>query len=168
MATQVKDKSKKKNQPIERRSGTFPSLPEEVSRWFNESLPHHWLHSARWNLPGWPELASPFEGRLPKVDLVDREKELVVRAELPGVDKKDLDVSMTDHTVTIRATTHHEDEKEEGEYHRKEMSHGEFQRTIPLPEEIQTENVKTAFKNGVLELKFVKSKASERKRIEIQ
>jgi HSP20 family protein len=119
-------------------------------------------------LPGWPEGISPFEGRLPKVDLVDRAKELVVRAELPGVEKKDLEVSMTEHTVTIRATTHHEDEKEEGEYFRKEMSRGEFLRTIPLPAEVQTEKVKSVFKNGVLELKFTKSKKSKRKTIEIQ
>lgn len=168
MATEVKTKKERKKDPIERRASTFPSLPEEVSRWFNESLPHHWLQPAQWRFPGWPEVASPFEGRLPKVDLVNREKELVVRAELPGVDKKDLEVSMTDHSVSISATTHHEDEKEEGDYYRKEMSHGEYHRTIPLPEGIQTENVKTAFKNGILELKFLKSKQSARKKVEIQ
>jgi HSP20 family protein len=168
MATELKAKAEDKNEPIERRSSVFPSLPEEVSRWFNESLPHHWLQPGHWMLPGWPEGISPFEGRLPKVDLVDRAKELVVRAELPGVQKKDLEVSMTEHTVTIRATTHHEDEKEEGEYFRKEMSRGEFLRTIPLPAEVQTEKVKSVFENGVLELKFTKSKKSKRKTIEIQ
>lgn len=168
MATELKAESKAKKEPVERRSGMFPSFPEEVGRWFNESLPHHWLQPAHWRFPGWPEGLSPFEGHLPKVDLVSRDKEYVVRAELPGVDKKDLDVSMTDHTVTIRATTHHEDEKEEGEYYRKEMSHGEFQRTIPLPEEIETDKVKATFKNGMLELRILKVKKTKRKTVEIQ
>lgn len=168
MATELKAEAKGKQEPAERRAGMFPTLPEEVSRWFNETLPHHWLQPAHWGFPGWPEGVSPFEGRLPKVDLVNRDKEILVRAELPGVDKKDLEVSMTEHTITIRATTHHEDKKEEGEYYRKEMSHGEFQRTIPLPEEIESEKVKAEFKNGVLELKIPKSKKTKRKTIEIQ
>lgn len=168
MATELKPEAQENQESVERRAGMFPSLPEEVSRWFNQALPHHWLQPAHWRFPGWPEGVSPFEGRLPKIDLVNRDKEFLVRAELPGVDKKDLDVSMTEHTVTISASSHYEDKKEEGEYYRREMSHGEFKRTIPLPEEIQTEKVKATFKNGVLELKIPKSRKTKRKTIAIQ
>jgi HSP20 family protein len=171
MAAQVKPMEKRgeteQTELMQHRTGMFPSLSEEMDRWFNETLPRRWLYPMRWAWSGLPDLPSPFEGRVPRVDLLDRKKEIVLRAELPGVEKKDLDVSMTEHSVTIRATTHYEEEKEEGQYHRKEMSHGEFQRVVPLPEEIETDKVNAKFKDGVLELKIPKAKPARRKTVDI-
>lgn len=161
-------KEKEHTELSKERAGMFPNLSEEVDRWFNETFPRRFLYPMRWAWSGWPDLPTPFEGRVPRVDLLDRKNEIVLRAELPGVEKKDLDVSMGDHSVTIRASTHYEEEKEEGQYHRKEMSHGDFQRVVPLPEDIEAEKVRAKFKDGVLELKIPKSKQARRKTIEIQ
>jgi HSP20 family protein len=83
--------------------------------------------------PSFPELRAPFEGRMPQVDMFDRETEIVIRVALPGVAKEDLEVSMTDETVTIRASTRREVKEEKGEYYHRELSQGEFQRTLRLP-----------------------------------
>ena len=61
---------------------------------------------------------------------------------------------MTDNNVTIRASTKHEEHEEKGGYHRREMSRGEFQRTVSLPVEVKGEEAKASFKDGILELVF--------------
>ena len=64
--------------------------------------------------PFWSDWEASFEGKLPSVDVIDRDEEVLIRAELPGVDKKDLDVSMTDNSVTIKGSTSTEKEEERG------------------------------------------------------
>lgn len=100
--------------------------------------------------------------------MIDRENELLVRAELPGVDKQDLDVSLSDNTVTIRASTSHEREEEQGDYHRREISRGSFARTIRLPAMITGEKAKATFRNGILEMTLPKIEQEQRRRIEIE
>src|SRR5919201_1797946 len=91
----------------------------------------------------------PFEGRMPQVDMFDRETEIVIRVALPGVAKEDLEVSMTDETVTIRASTRREAKEEKGEYYRRELSQGEFQRTLRLPAAVKGAEAKATFKDGI-------------------
>ncbi len=142
---------------------------EEMDRLFESFLPRGWLRPMRWEWPSMGELAAPFEGRLPKVDVVDRDSDILVRAELPGVDKKDLDISITDNTVTIHATTSHESEEEkEGEYYRREITRGTFSRTVALPAEVDADAAKASFKDGILELTVPKVEKAKRRRIEVQ
>ncbi len=107
------------------------------------------------------------ESRLPAVDLVDRDDELVVRAEVPGVEKKDLDVSMTDNTVTIKGSTSHEEKEEKGDYYRCEISRGTFTRTVTLPCNVDAAKVKATLKDGVLEIVLPKAEKSKRQSITI-
>ena len=88
------------------------------------------LRPFHWDMPRWGELAGELEPRFPRVDMIDRDSDILVRAELPGVEKKDLDVSMSDNTLTIHGTTHFEEKEERGEYQRGESRHGEFHRTL--------------------------------------
>jgi HSP20 family protein len=106
--------------------------------------------------------------RLPKVDIVDQENEIVVRAEMPGVEKRDLDVSLTESTVTIKGQTSHEEKEEKGEYYRCEISRGSFSRTVALPGEIDTEKAKASFKDGVLEMKLPKQARSKRRSVTVE
>ena len=115
-----------------------------------------------------PEFGSPFEGRFPKVDVINRDTEVVVRAELAGVSKEDLEVSMADDKLTIRATTSSERKEEKEEYYHQEMSRGEFQRTMIIPDEVDAENIQANFKDGILELKMPKLKKAERRSITIE
>lgn len=96
----------------------------------------------------WGGMPEPFEGRTPKVDVINRDKEVLVKAELPGVKKEDVDVQVADNSVTIQATTKHEEVEEKGEYHRRELSSGEFVRTLPLPAEVDDNKAKASFYGG--------------------
>jgi HSP20 family protein len=162
------EKSTKKKEIAPARSERWLSPFEEAEHWFEDFFPRGWMRPLRQGWPSWPDLEAPFKGRMPRVDIIDRENEIVVRAELPGVDKDDLDVSMTDHSVTIRATTSCEKKEAEGEYYRREMSRGEFQRTLPLPEEVDADKAKASFKDGVLELALPKVKSAKRKTIKVE
>lgn len=105
---------------------------------------------------------------MPRVDIIDRDEEIVVRAEIPGVDKKDLDVSLTDNTVTIKGSTHQEQKEEQGNYFRSEMARGSFARSVTLPGNVDGAGAKASFKDGVLELSLPKTENSKRRSIKVE
>ena len=113
-------------------------------------------------------MKSPFEGRSPKVDVIDRDKEIVVKAELPGLKKDDLEVGIIDNRFTIKASTKHEEETEEGEYHRRELSTGSFVRTLILPADVDGAKAKALFKDGMLELTMPKQEQAKRHNVKIE
>jgi len=121
-----------------------------------------------WQRPAWAELKPPFEGRTPKVDVIDRDTEVVVKAELPGVKKENLDVTLTDDMLTLRASTREESDKEAGHYHRRELSSGEFVRSVSLPAAVDGSKAKASFKDGLLELTVPKLKAEKRHSVKIE
>ncbi len=141
---------------------------DEMDRLFDRMLPSNWLRPMRWEWPSWTEHLMPFEGKTPRIDIIDRDTELVIHAELPGVKKEDLDVSLSDNSVTIRGTTKREETEEKGTYYRQEMSYGEFSRTVALPAEVNRDNAKAKFKDGVLELTLTKSTTAKRNSIHIE
>jgi HSP20 family protein len=103
----------------------------------------------------------PFEKRFgafsPSVDITETDKEIKVSAELPGMDEKDIDVSLTKDALTIKGEKKEEKEEKKKDYYRMERSYGSFFRTIPLPVEIETEKVKAQFKKGVLTVTLPKT-----------
>ena len=104
---------------------------------------------------------------MPKMDVIDKSKEIVVKAELPGIDKKDIDVSITKNRLLIKAKTCHEEKVEKEDYLKEEISKSEIYRSLLLPADVDDSKVKTSFKNGVLELTIPKQKNSHRKKIDI-
>jgi HSP20 family protein len=100
--------------------------------------------------------------------VIDRDNEVVVKAELPGVDKKDIDISVTQNTVTIKGTTSHEEKEEKGDYYRCEISRGSYSRTLSLPADVDEEKTKAEFKDGILELTMPKKKKSKRHTIKVE
>ncbi len=141
---------------------------EDMDRMFESFFPRGWLRPFHWERPWFKEVGSMMEALRPHVDVVDREEDIVVRAEIPGVKKEDLDVSVTDGTVTIKGTTSHEEKEEKGEYFRQEISRGAFSRTIGLPGDVQGDKARASFNEGVLELTLPKAAKSKRRRIEIR
>lgn len=138
---------------------------EEMDRLFDAYFSRGWLRPLQW--PSFSKHTAPFEGRIPNVDVIDRDDEIVVKAELPGVDKKDLDVSVTQNSVTIKGSTRHEEEQEKGDYHRCEITRGSYARTMSLPADIDEENAKATFRDGVLELTLPKLKKSRRRNLKV-
>ncbi|MCF6218664.1 MAG: Hsp20/alpha crystallin family protein [Gammaproteobacteria bacterium] len=140
---------------------------EEIDRVFESVSPRGWMQPLRQEWPAWASLEAPFDGYAPKVDVVAHDNEVVVRAELPGVDKKNLDISVTADSVTIKAFTRQESNEDKGDYHRREISRGSFVRTVALPASVQSKKAKASFKNGVLKLKLPKAAPTRRHSIKV-
>lgn len=140
---------------------------EEIDRLFDDFLSSRAI--ARPSFLGRMIEPGSIESRAPRVDLVDRESELLVRAELPGVDKKDLDISLNDNVLTIKGQSRREETHEEkGEYYRREIAQSSFSRTIPLPSYVDSDKAQASFRDGILELTLPKVEESRRRRIQIQ
>jgi HSP20 family protein len=101
--------------------------------------------------------STPEGYRLPMIDLVEADGEYVLKAELPGVDKDHLNVEVLPDAVSLRAETSEEKETQEKSFHRHERSYRSFQRTISLPAEVKTGEVKASFKDGLLEVHLPKA-----------
>jgi HSP20 family protein len=116
-------------------------------------------------------MPSLFETRMPSVDVVDRDKEIVVKAEIPGIDKDDLQVSVTDRTLTIKGESRHEEESEEeseeGDTHRREIRRGSFHRTMTLPADVDGGKAKAEFKHGMLELHLPKARGAKKHSVKL-
>lgn len=138
---------------------------DEMERLFDEHFPRGWLR--RWEWPAFPEFARRMELRLPKVDVIDRAEEVLVKAEIPGVKKEDLNISITGNTLTIKGETSREEKEEKGDFYRCEISRGSFSRSVALPAEVDSSAAKATFKDGVLELTLPKTPEAKRKNINI-
>jgi HSP20 family protein len=104
---------------------------------------------------------------VPKVDMYDRKNEIVVKAELPGVKKDDVEVTITKESLTIKGETKREKEVKEEDYYCTECSCGSFLRTLPLPAEVNDEKAKAVFKNGVLEITLPKLKDTKTREVKL-
>ena len=106
----------------------------------------------------------------PQVEVLERDGQLIVRADLPGLNKDDVKVEVTDNALTIHGERKQEHEEEFEGWHRTERSYGSFYRTIPLPEGINAEAAKATFNDGVLEVKMPAPAREERRsrRLEIK
>lgn len=140
---------------------------ESFEQFFDDVMSHRWMHPSRFNWSGFPELAM-FGKNLPKVDIIDRDNEVFIRTDVPGIKKENLDISLTDYSVTISGKSDEEKKEQEGEYFCHETSHGEFERTLKLPAEINTEKAHAVFTDGVLKLTLPKVKQSARRTVKIQ
>ncbi|MBD3248441.1 Hsp20 family protein [Candidatus Woesearchaeota archaeon] len=103
------------------------------------------------------------EVKEPSVDIENKKDEIIVTADLPGVDKKDIDVAVEEDRVVLKAEKKEEKEKKKKEYYRQERSYRSFYRTVPLPDEIIPEKAKSKFDNGVLKLTLPKVKKAKKK-----
>ncbi|MCE8004610.1 Hsp20/alpha crystallin family protein [Billgrantia ethanolica] len=139
----------------------------ELDRMFDRFLERDWMHPLRWENPLFDRLAAA-GSRLPKVDVIDRDAEVVIRAELPGMAREDLDVSLNGNSVTIQGESHKELKEEKGEFYRCEITRGKVARTIPLPCDVDADRAEASFENGLLLLKLPKVKESHRRKLEIK
>ena len=140
---------------------------EEMERLFGDVFARGLMRPGHWEWPSWAEGRIPFGGQTPKVDVIDQEAEILVRAEVPGVDKDQLEVTMTDNTITIKGSTSHEEKKEQGDYYRSEITRGAFSRTVALPAAVDGSKAEAKMKDGVLEVTLPKMQKSKRHSIKV-
>lgn len=103
----------------------------------------------------WP-FANGRGTKMPTIDVSETEKELTVEAELPGVDEKDIDVTLTDNLLTIKGEKKQEKDDKKKDYHLTERSYGSFSRSMTLPFDADPAMIKAAFKDGVLTITLPK------------
>lgn len=162
-----KNGKKQKKQDIVKKEPSRALRPfEEFEKMFDEYFSRNWMRPFDKDWPSFSSLKA-FEGKVPSVDVIDRDNEVLVKAELPGIDKKDIDVSVTSDTVSITGSSSKEEKEEEEDYYRHEISRGNFSRTLTLPAEIDESKVNATFKDGVLELTLPKLKKSRRQSIKV-
>lgn len=166
MANDEKKEGKQEVKKVETAQVLSPF--EEMERMFDNYFSRGWLRPFRSEWPSFSKLPQPFEGKTPSVDVIERDDEVVVKAELPGVDKKDIDVSVTSNTVTIKGSTSHEEKEEKGDYYRCEISRGSYSRTLSLPADVDESKAKAKLKDGILELTLPKVTKSKRKSIKVE
>ncbi|MBW4610292.1 MAG: Hsp20/alpha crystallin family protein [Hassallia sp. WJT32-NPBG1] len=103
----------------------------------------------------------------PAVELEDTNDHIILRAEVPGLEGKDLDIQVAREAVSIAGETRYENKAEERGYLRSEFRYGKFQRTIPLPAAIKNDQVQAEFKNGILILTMPKAEEAKNKVVKI-
>lgn len=111
-----------------------------------------------WNRPEWA----------PAIDVSENEEEFVVHAEVPGIGRDDLDISVTGNTLTLRGEKREERDEKEGNAHRVERSYGTFTRTIGLPSSVDPNRVEANMKDGVLRIRIAKKEEAKPRQIEVK
>jgi HSP20 family protein len=106
--------------------------------------------------PHWEEPDAAGEWA-PKVDVSETKDAVVVKAEIPGVEQKDINVSLHDQTLTIRGEKRHEAEEKDSKYHRVERSWGSFTRAFRMPVAVAGDKVTATFKDGTLTITLPKA-----------
>jgi len=108
------------------------------------------------------------EAWLPAVDVSESEDKITVKAEIPGLEAKDIDISMSGDTLTIKGEKKTETEEKEENYHLVERSYGSFRRAMKIPATVDADKVEATYKNGVLTVVLPKKEEVKPKAIEIK
>jgi HSP20 family protein len=136
----------------------------ELERRLEEAFSDGWRFPSRWEAPDWSRF-SKLKYLTPRVDIVDRDDDILVRVDVPGVKKEDLDVTLTDNTITIKGRTSEMKKEEKGDYFRSETLKGSFSRTMYLPSDVDGNMAESTIRDGVLEV--VVPKLGKARRIKV-
>ena len=104
----------------------------------------------------------------PAVELFETDSDVVVRAELPGIDPKNVDITVTDDTLPLKGEAKTEHEERGRNYVRRELRYGSFIRTLPLPSEVKGDLAKASYKNGILEIRVPKGERAKPKSVKVE
>lgn len=140
-------------------------LEQDMEQTFQDFLRHPFFRF--WGPDRW-WLGKSLSPQAPAIDVYEEKDELVVKAEVPGLAKEDLDLSLSDSVLTIRGERRKEEEVKRDDYYRSELSYGSFTRTVELPVEVKTDQAKASFKDGILEIRFPKTEGTKRKTIKLK
>ena len=132
-------------------------MREEMDRLFSEFFRPGDGEEGTWMRGSWA----------PPVDIYETNEDFVLKAELPGFSKEDVQIELNGNRLTLRGERKHDTEAKEEQYHRIERAYGRFERVFWLPTTVDAEKIKANFANGVLELRLPKSEAAKPKRIAI-
>lgn len=141
----------------------FESLRHEIDRLFDDFHPFGWrLPAARSALA----LESPSQratwNMMPAFDVVEKDKEYEITAELPGIDEKDVEIKLSNHTLTIKGEKAESKEEKEKDYYLSERRYGSFQRSFQVPEAVDADKIDATFAKGVLTVRLPKTTEAQK------
>jgi HSP20 family protein len=119
-----------------------------------------------WGERWWPTKTP--EVSIPAVDLYEEKDEIVAKVDLPGLEKDNIEVNISDHLLTVKGEKKREEETKEADYYRSERSYGSFTRTVDLPKEVQVDKAQASFKNGVLMVRLPKTEEAKKKETKVK
>ena len=140
-------------------------LTRSMEEFFEDFPPRRWMETSGplgWK---WP-LGIDYE-RAFRLDVIDRDKELEVRAELPGVEKDDVNVTISGDRLVIEAEREFEEEDEKDDFYRHELGYGKLMRTVALPEEVDAEHIHAELKEGILNVTLPKIRVAEKHTVKV-
>jgi len=138
---------------------TLPSLQDRINRLFDDAFP------AR--PAGREDEMTLFDWR-PTVDTYEEGDNVVIRAELPGVNKEDVSIDVKDNVLTLKGERKHEENVKEENYFRRESAYGKFQRAFTLPDAVDASKIEASYKDGVLKITVPKAEETKAKKIDIK
>ena len=170
-------KSASRNEPAlpQRGLGLFSDLRDEMDNLFEDFFPGTGVGPRRRRRRmGWWRHGGEHAGAvsIPNIDVVDKQDEIKLSAELPGMDEQDIEVQVTDGVLTLSGEKKEETEEgdKDGDYYMSERSFGSFRRTVRLPDGIDQDKIDAHFKNGVLTVHLPKTPEAQvpTRRIEVK
>ncbi len=160
---------RKKNEPVSMEQR--PAHPFEVlHRQMNDLFEDFFKDFSHPRLPSLWQGGSDWGVVAPRFEVAETEKAVQVTAELPGMDEKDIEVTLDDNVLTVKGEKKQEREEKNKQFFLSERSYGQFQRVLTLPAGIEADKIKAQFKKGVLSLSIPKTAQArtEAKRIEVK
>jgi HSP20 family protein len=159
-----------KNHKIETKK-QWPSIHplSDISKALDEFWGQKW--PSLWDRRHMPSVDNLFEfegQRLPSLDVINRDSEVIIKAEVPGFDKKDINVSISEGVLTIKGQSSSESKEEKGDYYRREISSSSLARSISLPGNVDESKVVANLKNGILEVILPKAETSKPRKVEVK
>ena len=140
-------------------------LTHSMEEFFEDFPPRRWMETFEpfgWKWPRDVDMERNF-----RLDIIDRDKEFLVRGELPGVEKDDIEVTIAGDRLTIEAEREFEEVDEKDEFYRHELGYGKLMRMVALPEQVDPENIHAELKDGILNITLPKVRAAERHTVKV-
>jgi HSP20 family protein len=146
----------------ERPSENVPFALNLADRLFNELMPFRVFRELM------PSVMKEHGELMPAFDIAEADDRFVVRADLPGIDPKDLDISLTGNVLIIRGEKKEEREEKNERYHAIERQFGSFSRSFILPADVREDGTEASYKDGVLRVNIPKSEPAKQKKISVK
>jgi HSP20 family protein len=153
---------------VRRRAEIEPRRFSDVERIFEDWFENFWSRPSPrlWRPDFWRSRGLSFE--TPALDVYEEKDDLIVKAEIPGLAKDEIDISLDGNTLMIKGEKKKEEEIKEEDYYRCERTFGSFLRSIELPMDIKTDKVNASFKNGVLEIRLPKAEEAKKNVVKVK
>ena len=154
---------------VTKQPGEIMSRTEEFEHWLDHLMEDMWRRPfpSLFGRDRWLPIR-PLSIRMPSIDVYEEKDSVVVKAELPGMKKEDIEVNLAAENLTIKGEKKEDKEVKEDNYYRRERSYGSFLRTVALPCEVKSDEIKASFKDGVLDIRLPKTEEAKKKSVAVK